>query len=141
MTVASPLVVISLFDILVCRQYFRSVCPYRYHMLKVSRRFTVCCPDCPPVLFLYHLPGTHIDHRFNGEHHAGHELYAFSPLPVVRHLRILMKVFSNPMAHQLAYNTVAKFLDMALDRVSHIARSVASPGLFDAKHKCLVRVF
>src|SRR5258708_7045796 len=107
-TFVSPLVRIILFYILVCCYNFCSVLVNRHHVLKMCRWFSVFCTDRPSVLLLYHILGTHIDHRLDRENHPRNDLCTLSPLSVIRNFRVFVKISSHAVSYQFADHSVSK---------------------------------
>ena len=74
-------------DVLKGRQKFGLSVYQRHIVLKMGTGLPVGRKDGPAVFQLAHPPGSHIDHRFNGHHHAFHEFFTPAALSVIRHFK------------------------------------------------------
>lgn len=74
-----------------------------------------------------HLVGSHIDHGFYGENHAGHEQHASSFGVIMVNFRVFMEVVSRTMSGKITYNREAVFPSMLLDCFADFPDEV--PGL------------
>src|SRR5690606_12223035 len=99
LTFVSPLVAIIFFYELMRCQYLRPVTMHGDRVLKMRRRLAVSCPYGPAVAFLHYVSRALVDHGFNGEHHTRDQLYTFSALTIIRHIRLLMQLLPYPMTY------------------------------------------
>ncbi len=98
-------------------------------VFKMGAGFSVRRQDGPSVLKLANPACAHIDHGFDGHHHSFYEFLAPSPFPIVGHFRGFMQLFSEAMAYQFPHNPVTVVLAVFLDRIAHIADTVAKAEL------------
>src|SRR4030088_1697916 len=80
-----------------------------------------------------------IDHRLDGEGHAGLERHAGGGLAVVEHLGLLVKLAPDAVAAELPHHREAVLLGVALDHRADVAQARARPDLLDAEPHALVR--
>ena len=74
-----------------------------------------------------------VDHRLDGEEHAGLELGAGAGAAGVDHLRAVVEQPAEAVAAEIADDAVAVRLGMALDGVADVAELVAGPGLLESR--------
>ena len=87
-----------------------------------------------------HLAGifADIDHRLDGEEHAGAQFRAGAGMAGVDHFRRVVEHLPQAMAAEIADHRIAVALGVALDRVRDIAHPVARLRLLDAQHQTLI---
>src|SRR3989338_5964077 len=73
-----------------------------------------------------------VDHRFDGEGHAGFEPYSRLRAAVMQHLRFFVKLPADAVSAKLAHYTVAQWFDETLDGMADIAQIGARPDRADA---------
>src|SRR3989338_4566676 len=73
-----------------------------------------------------------VDHRFDGEGHAGLEPYSGLRAAVMQHLRLFMELPANAVSAKVAHYAVAQRLDKALDGMANVAQIGARPDRADA---------
>ena len=84
----------------------------------------VACYNLPAILIIgvnEHLPGSHVNHRLNGEHHAGNEQHALSSVTVVCNLGFFVELESYAVATKVAYHSVMMFLRVLLYGMADVA--------------------
>ena len=79
-----------------------------------------------------------VDHRLDGEEHAGLELGAGAGAAGVDDLGAVVEQAADAVAAEIADDAVAVRLGMALDGVGDVAEMVAGPRLLDAEHQAFV---
>jgi hypothetical protein len=85
--------------------------------------------DNGPVVLGDHLLHAHVDHGFDGEDHAIHNLLVVALAAVVGNLGRLVHVAAEPVADKFADDAVAVVLGVGLDGVGDVADGVAGDGL------------
>src|ERR1035437_6951091 len=98
----------------------------------------IFCYDRPAIAKLLDLFFSGIDHRLNGEDHAGFQSQSGSGAAVVQHLRLFMEVRADTMTAKLAHHAVAHWFDEALNRMTDIAQVRASLDRTDAAPQGLI---
>ena len=58
------------------------------------------------------LPSTHVNHRLNGENHAGDEEHARAFLAVVQHLGVVVELDTHTVAAEVAHNAEAVLMSV-----------------------------
>ncbi len=58
----------------------------RHGMLKVRRRLSICCPNCPPIRFLHYISCAQVNHGFNGNYQSILQLGSSSSFPIIGNL-------------------------------------------------------
>ena len=107
-------------------------------MLELRRQRAVAGHGCPAII--QHLAGifADIDHRLDGEEHAGAQLRAGAGMAGVDHFRRVVEHLAETVAAEVADHRIAVALGVALDRVRNIAHPVAWLRLLDAQHQALI---
>ena len=93
--------------------------------------------DRPAVGQLANLAASGVQHRLDGEDHAGLQLGTGAGTPVVQHLGIFMEVAADAVAAELAHDGKALFLGIGLDDVADVAQACAGSHLLDAQPQAL----
>ena len=70
-------------------------------------------PSVWVVLIDKHAPRPHVNHRFDGEHHARHKQHTRTAMPEMSHIGLLVELQSNAMSTEVTYHTIIIFLTMA----------------------------
>src|SRR3989338_5947211 len=73
-----------------------------------------------------------VDHRFDGEGHAGLEPYSGPRAAVMQHLRLFMELPANAVSAKVAHYAVTQWLDEALDGMANVAQISARLDYADA---------
>src|SRR3989304_3073150 len=108
-------------------------------VLEGTRQAAVLGDRRPAVFEDADLPGSHGHHRLDGQHHAGLEPWAAPGLPEVRHLRILVELPPDAVAHEGPHHPEAVALAVALHGVRDVAEAVAGTALADGLVEALAR--
>jgi hypothetical protein len=79
--------------------------------------------DGPAVVAeLLHVAAAGVDHRLDGEGHAGHQFFQRAGLAVVQHLRLFVEVAADAVAAELAHHREALLLGEFLDGEADVAQ-------------------
>ena len=73
-------------------------------------------------------PRAHVDHRLDGEDHAGHKEHTCAAMAVVVDLRIFVEGVADAVTGQVADNAVAVLLTVLLDGVANVADEAEGLG-------------
>jgi len=73
-------------------------------------------------------PRTHVDHRLDGEDHAGHKEHACAAMAVVVDLGVFVEGVADAVTGQVADNAVAVLLTVLLDSVAYVADEAEGLG-------------
>lgn len=98
-------------------------------VFEMRGRLAILGDDGPAVVENAHGSHATIDHRFDGEGHAGHEDGAFALRPVVGNLGFLVEAPADAMADKLANDAEAMADDEVLDGSAKIAQPTAGTGV------------
>src|SRR3546814_550855 len=79
-----------------------------------------------------------VDHRLDGEEHAGAKLGAGAGLADMDDLRSVVEIPADAVAAEIADNAIAMALRVSLDGVRDVAQMVAGPRLLEAEHQRFV---
>src|SRR5260221_4276337 len=78
--------------------------------------------DRPAVRKLADARPARIDHRLDGENHAGLDFYAGSGAAVMEHLRLLVEFPADAVAAELAHDGKSVFFGVGLDDLADVAQ-------------------
>jgi hypothetical protein len=104
----------------------------------LRRQAAVLGLDGPAVAHFADLALAGVDHRLDGEDHAGHQFLQGAGAAVVQYLRLLVEHLADAVAAELAHYAVAGFFGVLLDRVADVAQVCARLDLLDAQPHALV---
>ena len=93
-------------------------------MFPLRRRQLVVGDDFPSVrvvLIDKDAPRTLIDHRLDGERHAGHQQHARAARSAMLHIRLLMELQSDTVTAEVAHDGEAVTVGVLLDGVTQVA--------------------
>src|SRR6516225_11791492 len=90
-------------------------------MLELCRKRAVAGYCGPAVGENFHMRLAEIDHRLDGEEHAGPEQYAFAGSADMNDVRFVMEHAAEPVAAKIAHHAHALRLDQTLNRVANVA--------------------
>ena len=102
-------------------------------MFELGRERAVAGDRGPAVVEHLHVGAADVDHRLDGEEHAGLELGAGAGAAGVDHFGAVVEQPAEAVAAEIADDAVAVGLGVALDGVGDVAEAVAGPGLLDAR--------
>ena len=89
----------------------------------LRRRFAVCREDFPGVARMRsNLVRTHIDHRLDGENHAGSKRHFRAALRDVADPRVFVELQPAAVAANFAHDAVAVRAGMVVDRLPNVAQ-------------------
>ena len=80
-------------------QHLYAVFCHHEGMLPLGRWFFIACDNLPSVWIVRideHLPGTHVDHWFDGEYHTRNEQHTGTLMTVVKHLWLFVELAIRP---------------------------------------------
>ena len=100
-------------------------------MLPLGAGLLVFCYHLPTVWIVgidKHAPSTHINHRLNGKHHAGHQQHARAAIAVVVDLGLLVELQANAVTCQVLHDAIAIFLAMLFDGMTDVAHKAPRLG-------------
>src|SRR5919106_1047508 len=103
----------------------------RHGVLEVGRQRTVGGDHGPAVVQQLGSSPARVDHRLDGEGHAGGKHLSTAGGAVIRHVRGLVEGPPNPVAHVLPHYREPGGLDGLLDRVSDVPDALAGLALGD----------
>src|SRR5262245_35806070 len=102
-------------------------------MLELGRTGAVGGGDGPAVSQGADAGFADVNHRFNGEDHAGANLDARAGLAKVLHLWLFPKGVADAMPDKIAYNGKALAFGVGLDGCADVAEMIVGAGLLDAE--------
>lgn len=108
-------------------------------MLVLGGELAVHRPCGPAVWIDCHVIGAFGDHGLDREHHAFLDADPFSGLADMHISRLLMQVPADAMGEKVAHDAEAMRFRMPLNRVRHIAESIAGLRLLDTEVKAFLR--
>src|SRR5690606_5883908 len=91
----------------------------------------------PVVRQQAHVAPAGIDHRLDGEGHAGPEFHARARLAVMQHLRVLVEDPADAVTAVFAHHRVAMAFGVPLDGMADVAEAHARPDHVDADQQAL----
>ncbi len=97
-------------------------------MLPLSRWLLIAGDYLPSVWIVgidEHLPGSHIDHWLDGEHHTRNEQHTRSSMTIVKNLRLLMELTAYTMTTEVTDHTITILLAMLLDGMTDITHKTS----------------
>ena len=100
-------------------------------MLPLRARQLVARYYFPSVLVIgiyKHLPCAHVNHGFDGKHHARNEQHALSSTSKVRYLWLFMELQTHSMPAQVANHTVMVLIRVLRNGVSDVANKAIGLG-------------
>src|ERR1700733_3425031 len=101
-------------------------------MFEMNGNLVVGGTDGPAVALGVYVPFAQVDHGLDGQHQPFLQFGAGAATAIVRHLRLLMQLFSKAMTHQFPHHAIAlPSLGMFLDGIGDITHAVACNGLLD----------
>src|SRR3954470_8297533 len=104
-------------------------------MLELRRERAVAGDGCPAVVEQLYVGAADVDHRLDGEDHAGLELGARAGAAGVDHFWAVVEQAADAVAAEIADDAVALTFGVALDGVGDIAEMVSGPRLLEAEHQ------
>ena len=107
-------------------------------MLELRRQGAVAGDGGPAVVEHLHVGFADVDHRLDGEEHAGAKLRAGARAAGVDDFGAVVEQPAEAVAAKIADDAVAIGLGMALDGVGNVAQAVAGPGLLDPQHQAFI---
>src|ERR1700738_5131306 len=90
-------------------------------MHKLRRQRTVACHRSPAVVQDFYMRLAEIDHRLDGEEHAGFQRHAFAGPADVNDVRLVVEHAAEAVAAEIAHHAHALRFDETLDGVPDIA--------------------
>ena len=107
-------------------------------VLELRRERAVARHGGPAVGQELYVRAAEIDHRLDGEDHAGPDLLAFAGLPVMQHVGRLVEEPADAVAAEIAHHRAALGFRKALDGMADIAEPAARADGGDAAHQAFV---
>jgi hypothetical protein len=101
-------------------------------MLVLRRQRAVARHRCPAILHQRHIAPAEIDHRLDGEDHAGAQFFALPAPAEVEDVRRVVKDAAKPVAAESLDDRVALAFGIFLDRGAKIAKARARLDRLDA---------
>lgn len=100
-------------------------------MFKMSRRLAVRCDYGPAIRKNTNIGAAHVNHRFDGEDHAGLQAGARASFSVVGDLGFFVQFPPDPVPDKFADDRVTVFLDMLLNGRANVVQTISGPSLID----------
>src|SRR3989338_7132883 len=113
-------------------QHFEADVGDEYGVLVLRRQAVVLGDHRPAVVEMLDGCLAGVNHRFDGESHAGFEPYSRLRAAVMQHLRFFVKLPTDAVSAKLAHYAVAQWFDETLDGMADIAQIGARPDRADA---------
>ena len=109
-------------------------------MLPLSAGFQVARDDLPTegvISVDEHLPGPHVNHRFDGENHAWNKNHTLLALSEMAHLGVLMELTSHAMPREVPDHAIAMLVGIRLNGTPDIVHVTPGTRRLDAHLKAL----
>ena len=107
-------------------------------MFELSRQRAVAGDRGPAIVEQFHVGAADVDHRLDGEEHAGLQFGAGAGAAGVDHFRAVVEQPAEAMAAKIADDAVAVLFGMALDGVADVAEPIAGPRLLQPEHQAFI---
>ena len=92
----------------------------------------------PAIIQHLHCRAAGVDHRFDGEEHAGFQNDAAPRLADMHDVGRGVEILAQPVPAEIAYHGKTIALGVGLDSVADIAQRLAGPGLLNAQHQAFI---
>lgn len=87
--------------------------------------------DRPAIRKRFHAPSTGVNHRFNGNRHPAAQSYTASGDAEIRHLGVLVQLFTDTVTDEITHDGKAVFADKSLNSCSDIAYAMLRQRLLE----------
>ena len=107
-------------------------------VFELRRQRAVAGDGGPAVVEQFAVGAADVDHRFDGEEHAGTKLGAGAGAACVDDVGTVVEQAAEAMAAKIAHHAIAMLFGMALNGVGDVAEAIAGLGLLEPEHQTFV---